>query len=101
LHQARAAELKELLRARKLPLMECPTHVVPVFVGDPVRCKNLSDALLNEYSIYVQPINYPTVPRGSERLRLTPTPLHSSADLAALVEALDVLWREMEIERAA
>ncbi len=100
-HQARTAELKELLRQHKLPLMECPTHVVPVFVGDPVQCKSITDALLNQYSIYVQPINYPTVPRGTERLRLTPTPLHTSADLAALVEALDVLWREMEIERAA
>lgn len=100
-HQARAAELKDLLRSRKLPLMECPTHVVPLFVGDPVLCKKLTDVLLEEYSIYVQPINYPTVPRGTERLRLTPSPLHSSADLATLVEALDILWQEMKIERAA
>ncbi len=100
-HQARAAELKALLRQNKLPLMECPTHVVPVFVGDPVQCKNLTDVLLNDYSIYVQPINYPTVPRGTERIRLTPSPLHTSVDLAALVEALDVLWQEMKIERAA
>jgi len=100
-HQARAAELKEMLRARKLPLMECPTHVVPVFVGDPVQCKNLTDLLLDDYSIYVQPINYPTVPRGTERIRLTPSPLHSSDDLEALVDALDILWQEMKIERAA
>jgi 5-aminolevulinate synthase len=100
-HQARAAELKQLLRQHKLPLMECPTHVVPVFVGDPVQCKNLTDVLLNDYSIYVQPINYPTVPRGTERIRLTPSPLHESTDLAALVEALDILWQEMKIERAA
>jgi len=100
-HQARAAELKQLLRARKLPLMESPTHVVPVYVGDPVQCKNLTDLLLKDYSIYVQPINYPTVPRGTERIRLTPSPLHDSADLEALVEALDILWQEMKIERAA
>lgn len=100
-HQARAAELKELLRGRKLPLMECPTHVVPVFVGDPVQCRRLTDILLDQYSIYVQPINYPTVPRGTERIRLTPSPLHTSDDLIVLVDALDSLWREMEIERAA
>ncbi len=100
-HQARAAELKGLLRQHKLPLMESPTHVVPVFVGDPVQCKKLTDILLDEYSIYVQPINYPTVPRGTERIRLTPSPLHSSDDLRKLVEALDILWREMKIERAA
>jgi len=100
-HQARAVELKALLRKCKLPLMESPTHVVPVFVGDPVQCKNVTDVLLDEYSIYVQPINYPTVPRGTERLRLTPSPLHASSDLLKLVDALDVLWREMKIERAA
>ena len=81
--------------------MESPTHVVPVFVGDPVQCKELTDILLAEYSIYVQPINYPTVPRGTERIRLTPSPLHSVEDLHKLVEALDILWREMKIERAA
>ena len=100
-HQARAAELKQLLRQHKLPLMESSTHVVPVFVGDPVLCKTLTDVLLDEYSIYVQPINYPTVPRGTERIRLTPSPLHSGDDLRKLVEALDALWREMKIERAA
>lgn len=99
-HQARANELKQLLRKYKLPLMECPTHVIPIFVGDPVLCKKLTDTLLEEYAIYVQPINYPTVPRGTERLRLTPSPLHSTEDLAKLVGALDTLWREMEIERA-
>jgi len=100
-HQARAARLKEMLRQHKLPLMESTTHVVPVFVGDPVLCKILTDVLLDDYSIYVQPINYPTVPRGTERIRLTPSPLHSSEDLCKLVDALDVLWREMKIERAA
>jgi len=77
------------------------TKFQPVFVGDPVQCKKLTDILLDEYSIYVQPINYPTVPRGTERIRLTPSPLHSSDDLRKLVEALDILWREMKIERAA
>jgi len=100
-HQERAAKLKEMLRQYKLPLMESTTHVVPVFVGDPVLCKTLTDVLLDDYSIYVQPINYPTVPRGTERIRLTPSPLHSGEDLRKLVEALDDLWREMKIERAA
>jgi 5-aminolevulinate synthase len=100
-HQARAADLKEMLRQHKLPLMESSTHVVPVFVGDPVLCKTLTDVLLDQYSIYVQPINYPTVPRGTERIRLTPSPLHNGEDLRKLVEALDDLWREMKIERAA
>jgi len=100
-HQARAAQLKEMLRQHRLPLMESSTHVVPVFVGDPVLCKTLTDVLLDQYSIYVQPINYPTVPRGTERIRLTPSPLHNVEDLQKLVEALDILWREMKIERAA
>src|ERR1700719_2179242 len=91
-HQARAARLKRLLAQAGLPVMPSPSHIVPVIVGDPDLCKTVCDELLHRHRIYVQPINYPTVPRGTERLRLTPTPLHSNADIDALVEALIEVW---------
>jgi 5-aminolevulinate synthase len=94
-HQERAATLKERLVAQDLPVMHTPSHIVPVLVGDPVQCKALTDALLDRFGIYVQPINYPTVPRGTERIRLTPGPLHSDADMDKLVVALTTLWKEM------
>ena len=94
-HQERAAALKERLVARDLPVMHTPSHIVPVLVGEPVVCKALTDALLDEFGIYVQPINYPTVPRGAERIRLTPSPLHSDADMDRLVEALSILWQRL------
>ncbi len=100
-HQERARTLKQRLREAGLPLMENPSHIVPVMVGDPVRCKALTDALMDRFGIYVQPINYPTVPRGTERIRLTPGPLHSDADIDHLVDALNVLWGEMDLRRAA
>ena len=96
-HQERARALKSRLAAAGLPMMENPSHIVPVLVGDPVICKALTDALLDRFGIYVQPINYPTVPRGRERIRLTPTPQHSDADMDALVSALTVLWRELVV----
>ena len=94
-HQDRVGTLKGRLKAAGLPVMDNPSHIVPLLVGDPVLCKQMTDALLDRFGIYVQPINYPTVPRGTERLRLTPSPQHSDADIERLVGALRVLWSEM------
>jgi 5-aminolevulinate synthase len=99
--QDRAARLKHLLHDAGLPVMPSTTHIVPVMVGDPVRCKKMSDILLMEYGIYVQPINYPTVPRGSERLRFTPGPLHSDDMLITLRDALLEIWSRLELRLAA
>ena len=93
-HQERARTLKRRLTAADLPVISGPSHIVPVLVSDPVRCKALSDVLLNHHGIYVQPINYPTVPRGTERLRLTPSPQHTDADMDKLVQALIGLWSQ-------
>jgi 5-aminolevulinate synthase len=98
-HQARAGEVKRRLEAAGLPVMPNPSHIVPVHVGDPVLCKAVADALLERFAIYVQPINYPTVARGSERLRLTPTPQHDEDDIAHLVRALATIWDDLEVER--
>jgi 5-aminolevulinate synthase len=101
--QANAAAVKAALVDRGLPVVVSPTHIVPVIVGDPERCKAASDLLLARHGIYIQPINYPTVPRGTERLRITPTPLHEPAHVAALAEALAAVWRELglPLQRAA
>ncbi len=98
-HQERAAKLKSLLKEASLPVMDSESHIVPVFIGDPVLCKDVSDMLLNEYGIYVQPINYPTVPRGTERLRFTPGPLHDDNVMEALVSALGEVWQRLQLKR--
>ncbi|MEM7224960.1 MAG: 5-aminolevulinate synthase [Pseudomonadota bacterium] len=99
--QERVATLKARLAAAELPVMESASHIVPILVGDPVLCRQVTDLLLERHGIYVQPINYPTVPRGTERLRLTPGPLHSDADMDRLVAALQQIWTELELARAA
>ena len=98
--QAAAQTLKGLFRNAGLPVMDSSTHIVPLAVGDPVKAKKISDILLAEYGVYVQPINYPTVPRGTERLRFTPGPAHSEAMMVALTEALVEIWSRMDLERA-
>ena len=100
-HQERAEKLKGLLRETGLPVMPSESHVVPVLVGEPTSCKQVSDILLQEHAIYVQPINYPTVPRGTERLRFTPSPFHDDDKMYALIKALDDAWSRLNIRRAA
>jgi 5-aminolevulinate synthase len=96
-HQERAARVKAVLNAAGLPVMPSDTHIVPVLVGDPEKCKQATDLLLAEYGIYIQPINYPTVPKGSERLRITPTPYHDDALIDALAEALVEVWERLDL----
>ncbi len=100
LQQTHARILKDRLKAMGLPITDHGSHIVPVHVGDPVKCKMLSDLLLENYGIYVQPINFPTVPRGTERLRFTPSPVHGPEEMDKLVHALDDLWSQCALNRA-
>jgi len=98
-HQERAQTLMRRFRACGIPVLPSVSHIVPVLVGDAKHCKMISDMLLNDYGIYVQPINYPTVPKGTERLRFTPSPDHDDAMMDALVEAMDKLWSHCNVAR--
>ena len=98
-HQNRAARLKSVLSAARLPVMPSDTHIVPLHVGDPEKCKIASDLLLSDHGIYIQPINYPTVPRGLERLRITPSPHHNDGLIDRLAEALVDVWDRLKLER--
>jgi len=100
-HGERVATVKRRLAAAGLPVMPSQSHIVPVLVGDPIRCRAICDQLLERYRVYVQPINYPTVPRGTERLRLTPTPLHSDTDIDVLVDGLVNVWQGQRLRQAA
>jgi 5-aminolevulinate synthase len=95
------ALVRRRLDALGIPHLANGSHIVPVMVGDAVRCKRISDVLLDRHGIYLQPINYPTVPRGSERLRLTPSPLHTDADIDHLMGALAAVWSEQPLKEAA
>ena len=99
-HQTQARILKTRLKGLGLPIVDHGSHIVPLIVGDPVHTKMMSDALLADYGIYVQPINFPTVPRGTERLRFTPSPVHGPGEIEALVQALDALWSQCALNRA-
>ena len=94
------ARLRQRLDAVGIPHLENPSHIIPVMIKDPVKCRMLADILMRDYGIYVQPINYPTVPKGTERLRFTPGPLHSDADIDHLVDALSVLWKQCAVAHA-
>ena len=89
----------EKLDQHNIPHLNNPSHIVPVMIKDPVKCKMISDILMENYGIYVQPINYPTVPKGTERLRITPSPVHSFSDIDSLVNAMNELWSQCALSR--
>jgi 5-aminolevulinate synthase len=98
-HQERVAKVRARLDEIGLPHIENPSHIIPVIVGDPVKCRYISDRLMAEHGIYIQPINYPTVPKGTERLRITPSPVHTDKDIERLCGALETLWAECRLAR--
>jgi 5-aminolevulinate synthase len=98
--KANVAKVRAMLDARGIPHMKNDSHIIPVMIGDPVKCRMISDMLMADWGIYVQPINYPTVPKGTERLRITPGPLHSAEDIAHLIDALSSLWSRCAIAHA-
>jgi 5-aminolevulinate synthase len=98
--QAQVAKLRAKLDRAGIPHMANDSHIIPVMIGDPVKCRMISDILMNDWGIYVQPINYPTVAKGTERLRITPSPFHSDADIDHLVTALATLWQRCAISHA-
>lgn len=98
-HQARVAEVRTRLDEIGVPHLANPSHIIPVMVGDPVKCKFISDRLMQDHGIYIQPVNYPTVPKGTERLRITPSPVHSAEDVARLIDALQDLWTQYALAR--
>ena len=91
--------LREKLDQHNIPHLSNPSHIVPVMIKDPIKCKMISDILMENYGIYVQPINYPTVPKGTERLRITPSPVHSFSDIDFLVNAMNELWSQCALSR--
>ena len=99
IHQNRVAKVRARLTEIGLPHLDNSSHIIPIIVGDPVKCKYISDLLLAEHAIYIQPINYPTVPKGTERLRITPSPVHSDKDIDHLIDALEMLWTQCKLAR--
>ncbi|WP_340239457.1 5-aminolevulinate synthase [Sulfitobacter pontiacus] len=97
--QQRVSDVRARLDAIGLPHIDNPSHIIPIMVGDPVKCKFISDALLKDHGIYIQPINYPTVPKGTERLRITPSPVHSDEQTLQLINALETLWTQCQLAR--
>ncbi len=98
--KARVAQVRARLDAEGIPHLDNPSHIIPVMIKDPVKCREISDILMSQFGIYVQPINYPTVPKGTERLRITPSPMHSDADIDHLVKAISSLWSQCALARA-
>ncbi|MEL6433119.1 MAG: 5-aminolevulinate synthase, partial [Pseudomonadota bacterium] len=100
MQRMRVAQLRNALDRAGIPHLENPSHIIPVMIKDPVKCRQISDILMQDWGIYVQPINYPTVPKGTERLRFTPGPLHSEEDIEHLVVALKMLWKQCALAHA-
>ena len=100
LQKLRVRQLRDALDREGIPHLDNPSHIIPVMIKDPVKCREIADILMEDWGIYVQPINYPTVPKGTERLRFTPGPLHSEADIEHLTKALSSLWSQCALARA-